>query len=73
LTNTSTRRYFLRSQNKEHTGGLALDLTPTEKTGRGRKSFFSKAQKRAKIDLLEGKHVSIERVLRARRTLGKGP
>jgi hypothetical protein len=43
-----------------------MDQPPTEKSGRGRKYFISKAQKKAKIDLLEGKQVSIERVLRAR-------
>jgi hypothetical protein len=72
-TDTSTRRYFLRSQNREHIGGLASNPTQAEKTGRGKKFFFSKAQKRAIIDLLVGKQVSIERELRARRTLGKWP
>jgi hypothetical protein len=72
-SDTSSRRYFLRSLNREHSGGLALDPTPTEKSGRGRKSLISKAQKKARIDLLAGKQVSIERALRARRTLGKGP
>jgi hypothetical protein len=50
-----------------------MDPTPAEKSGRGRKSLISKAQKKARIDLLAGKQVSIERVLRARQTLGKGP
>jgi hypothetical protein len=72
-SDTSSGRYFLRSLNKDHSGGLALDPIPTEKSGRGRKSLISKAQKKAKIDLLAGKQVSIERALRARRTLGKGP
>jgi hypothetical protein len=43
-----------------------LDPIPAEKSGRGRKSLISKAQKKSKIDLLAGKQVSIERALRAR-------
>jgi len=66
LSDTSSRRYFLRSLNKEHSGGLSLDPILAEKSGRGRKTLISKAQKKAKIDLLVGKWVSIERALRGR-------
>jgi len=50
-----------------------LDPIPADKSSRGRKLLFSKEDKRAIIDLLAGKQFSIERVLRARRNLGKGP
>jgi hypothetical protein len=50
-----------------------MDQPTTEKSGRGRKSYLSKAHKKAKIELLAGKQISIERVLRARRALGKEP
>jgi hypothetical protein len=72
-SDTSSGHYFLISMNKDHSIGLALDLVTIEKSERGRKSLISKAQKKAKIDLQAGKQVYIERVLRERRTLGKGP
>jgi hypothetical protein len=70
---TSSGRYFLRSQKNVASGGLAKEVVRTlDRGGRGRKSLISKAQTKAKCDLLARKQQSIERALRARRTQGKG-
>jgi len=64
---SSDSGYFLRSCKKISGGGLAKDLPPA-RNKRGRKSNLHKAQSRARMDLVEGKQLSIEKALRA----GKG-
>jgi len=64
---SSDSGYFLRSCKKISTGGLGKDL-PQARNKRGRKSNLHKAQSRARLDLVEGKQLSIEKALRA----GKG-
>jgi len=56
--------YFLRSSKKASSAGLGKSL-PVARKGRGRKSNFHKAQSRARVDLMEGKQLSIEKALRA--------
>jgi len=65
-------RYLLRSKSVLNpAGGLGLEQ-PEEGRGRGRKSLISKAKNIAKKDILAGKQQSIERALRATRTLDLG-
>jgi hypothetical protein len=53
-------------------GGLGKEvISSLDRGGRGRKSMFSKAQSKARIDLLDGKQQSIERALRAPRPRGR--
>jgi len=56
--------YFLRSCRKPTSGGLGKGSEPS-RPGRGRKSLLSKAQTKAKMDLVSGKQLSIEGALRA--------
>jgi len=56
--------YFLRSSKKDTSAGLGKSL-PVARKGRGRKSTLHKAQSRARVDLMEGKQLSIEKALRA--------
>jgi len=63
--------YFLHSCKKPSSAGLGKSHSPVRK-GRGRKSNFHKAQSRAKVDLLEGKQLSIEKALRAGNAKKKG-
>jgi hypothetical protein len=71
---SSSTRYFLRSQKRApSTGGLGKEeISSLDRGGRGRKSMFSKAQSKARIDLLAGKQQSIEWALRASKPLGQG-
>ena len=62
--------YFLRSSQKPLLG-LGKNSASGRK-GRGRKSNLSKAQSRAKDDLLGGKQISIEKALRAEQAKKKG-
>ena len=64
-------RYFLRSFSKTTSEGLGKDTNMASK-GRGRKTFISKAQSKAKKDLLEVKQNSIERDIRSMRAQKKG-
>jgi len=64
---SSDSGYFLRSSNKVSIGGLGK-VTPPARSKRGRKSNLHKAQCRARMDLVDGKQLSIEKALRA----GKG-
>jgi hypothetical protein len=70
----SSTHYFLRSQKKTTpSGGLGKEVIMSlDRGGRGRKSLISKAQSKARFDLLAGKQQSIERELRAVRPQGKG-
>jgi hypothetical protein len=62
---SSSTRYFLRSQTKA-AGGLGKEeVSSLDRGGWGRKSFLSKAQSKARLDLLAGTQQSIERALRA--------
>ena len=63
--------YFLRSCKKASSAGLGKASSPARK-GRGRKSKLYKAQSRSKVDLLEGKQLSIEKELRAMNARKKG-
>jgi len=56
--------YFLRSSKKDTSAGLGKSL-PVASKGRGRKSNLHKAQSRARMDLMEGKQLSIEKALKA--------
>jgi len=56
--------YFLRSTIKDSSAGLGKSL-PVVGKGRGRKSNLHKAQSRARVDLMEGKQLSIDMALRA--------
>jgi len=64
---SSDSGYFLRSCKKISNGGLGKDIPPA-RSKRGRKSNLHKAQSRARMDLVDGKQLSIEKALRA----GKG-
>jgi hypothetical protein len=70
---TLTSHYFLRSQKGTPSmGGLGKEeISSLDRGGRGRKSMFSKAQSKSRIDLLAGKKQSIERALRASRPQGR--
>jgi len=58
--------YFLRSKSVPNPdGGIGMDSQEIG-SGRGRKSFISKAKNKARSDMLAGKQLSIERALRAR-------
>jgi hypothetical protein len=72
---SSSTRYFLRSQKRApSTGGLGKEeVSSLDRGGRGRKSMFSKAQSKARIDLLARKQQSIERALRASKPRGRVP
>ena len=70
-TESSDSGYLIRSCSKRNHGGLGKDSVGTSK-GRGRKSHLAKAQSRARMDLLEGKQISIERELRAIHAQKKG-
>jgi len=63
--------YFLRSCKKAISSGLGKSSPPARK-GRGRKSNLHKAQSRARVDLMEGKQLSIEKALRAVNAKKKG-
>lgn len=63
--------YFLCSCKKAISSGLGKSSPPARK-GHGRKSNLHKAQSRAKVDLLEGKQLSIEKALRAVNAKKKG-
>jgi len=52
-------------------GGIGRDKDHVG-VGRGRQSFLSKAQAKAKKDLIDGKQQSIERALRAVQAPKKG-
>ena len=62
--------YFLRSCQKP-VQGLGKNSSVVRK-GRGRKTNLSKAQSRAKEDMLGGTQISIEKALRAEMALKKG-
>jgi len=64
---SSDSGYFLRSCKKISNGGLGKDIPPA-RSKRGRKSNLHKAQSRARMELVDGKQLSIEKALRA----GKG-
>lgn len=68
---SSDSGYFLRSPTKLVSGGLGKGKEQPPK-GRGRKYFISKAQSKARFDLLEGKQQTIERALRAVQPQKKG-
>jgi len=63
--------YFLRSSKRNPSGGLGKAMSLVRKS-RGRKSNIHKAQSRAKVDLVEGKQLSIEKALRAVNARKKG-
>ena len=67
---SSESGYFLRSCQKQ-SYGLGKSSSPVRR-GRGRKTNLSKAQSRAKEDLLGGKQLSIEKALRAESAKKKG-
>ena len=62
--------YFLRSSHKSVLG--LGKSSSTVRKGRGRKTTLSKAQSRAKEDMLGGTQISIEMALRAEMALKKG-
>ena len=62
--------HFLRSSTKT-VSGLGKVSSPVRRS-RGRKKNLSKAQSRAREDLLEGKQQTIERALRAKKAKKKG-
>ena len=62
--------YFLRSSQKPLLG-LGKNSASVRRGG-GRKTNLSKAQSRAKEDLLGGKQISIEKALRAEQAKKKG-
>ena len=62
--------YFLRSRTKSASGLAKFPLSVQQ--GWGRKTNLSKAQSRAKEDLLEGKQHSIESALRAKKAKKRG-
>ena len=67
---SSDSTYFLRSRTKSASG---LAKVPSSvRRGRGRKTNLSKAQSRAKEDLLEGKQHSIESALRVKKAKKRG-
>jgi len=68
---SSDSGYFLKSSKKTSTGGLGKSLSPA-RNRRGRKSNIHKAQSRARMDLVEGKQISIEKALRAGKGRKKG-
>ena len=68
-SDSSDSTYFLRSRTK--TSGLAK-VPLSVRRGRGRKTNLSKAQSRAKEDLIEGKQHSIESALRAKKAMKRG-
>ena len=70
-TESQDSGYFLRSCKKASSAGLGK-ATPHSRKGRGRKSKLFKAQSRAKVDLVEGKQLSIEKALRAVTAKEKG-
>jgi len=63
--------YFLRSSKKASSVGLGKS-PPVARKGRGRRSNLCKAQSRARVDLLEGKQLSIEKALRAVKAKSQG-
>lgn len=64
--------YFLGSKMVPNpVGGLGMEW-PEGGSGRGRKSYISKAKNKVKSDLLAGKQQSIEGALRAARALDRG-
>lgn len=77
-SSTVTRQYNLRSLHKtpahknelnETVGGLSTETSKgTSIKGRGRKSLLSKAQVKAKYDVVDGKQMSIPGALRAAKT-----
>jgi len=68
---SSDSGYFLRSCKKTSSGGLGK-VFPPARSKRGRKSNLHKAQARARMDVVDGKQVSIEKALRAGRGRARG-
>ena len=68
-TESSDSVYFLRSRSKTASG---LAKSSPVRRGRGRKTNLSKAQSRAKEDLLDGKQLTIESGLRAKKAMKRG-
>ena len=67
---SSDSAYFLRSRTKSALG--LAKVSSTVRRGRGRKTNLSKAQSRAKEDLMEGKQQSIESALGAKKAKKRG-
>ena len=68
-TESSDSVYFLRSRSKTVSG---LAKSSPVRRGRGRKTNLSKAQSRAKEDLMDGKQLTIESALRAKKAMKRG-
>ena len=63
--------YNLRSSAKKGAGGFGRGKVPSAR-GRGRISLLAKAQDRAMIEVHDGRQISIDRALRASKSLKLG-
>ena len=70
-TKSSNSGYFLLSYIKGGFGGLGRNLAASAR-GRGRVSHLAKVQSHDKKDIMEGKHILIDRELRAVNARKKG-